>query len=153
MQTLALQEIVAASIKKKGDKNRSPDDIHLEDYGKCTAKLKRLFRQFRDLPYHVVVTALAKREMPDAGGKRGVDPLLVYPDFTQKLAFSVMGYFDFVWYLNQDGDNNRQLLTQEHGPYKAKTRGPDFAKAIGKVVHNPNLAELFDQLVKTESKK
>lgn len=154
LQTLNLSNIVEDSIAKKRTKGRSVDDIHLEDYGKSTAQLRRLFRNFRDLDKHVVVTALPKRVMPqNAGAQSTGEPTLVYPAFTEKLAFSVMGYMDFVWYLYTDKEGHRKLLTQEQGVYKAKTRGQVFAQEIGKSVSDPDLSVLFQTLLNTERSK
>ena len=55
-----------------------------------------------------------------------------------------MGYMDFVWFLYADKDGKRKLLTQPKGPYRAKTRGKVFAEAIGPVVENPDLADLYE---------
>ena len=42
------------------------------------------------------------------------------------------------------------MLTHSHGVYKAKTRGHNFANAIGEVVKNPNMAELYNTLLTSE---
>lgn len=162
LQTLDIEQIVASALKKKQGGDRTQDDVYIEDYGKSTARLKRIFRHFRDLPCNVVVTALTRRIMPNGASKKQ-DPIAIMPQFTEKLATSVMGYMDFVWYMYQDDDKRddngdllpegRCLLTQAHGPYKAKTRGANFSKAIGTIVRNPNLAQLYKTLIETETQQ
>lgn len=135
-QTLSLEAIVMQSIKSKGSKNndRDQDEIYLEDYGKSTAQLKRLFRWFRDLSINVVITAFPQfiyPKGPDGKSKQNAEPVAVKPQFTQKLADAVMGYMDFVWFMYQDEAGERHLLTHDVGVYKAKSRGIMFSRAIG----------------------
>lgn len=160
LQTLDLEQTVAETIKKKNQKDRDRDEIYLEDYGKSTARLKRIFRYLRDLPMNVIITALVRRVMPPGNPSNNVkrDPIAVLPQFTEKLSSSLMGYMDCVWYMytdeKEDAQGNltleRYLLTQPHGPYKVKTRGANFSRQIGQVVTNPNLAKLYKILLETE---
>ena len=142
LQTLNLEE-----IGKKG--GRGVDALELQDYGKSTAQLRRLFRMFRDLPRHVIFTALVVREMPQTN-RKSAQPTEVRPHLTSKLSQSVQGYMDAVWYLYVDADGERQLLTSPVGPYKAKTRGARFAERIGNKIQNPNLSDLYTHLTETE---
>lgn len=160
LQTLNLEEIVSDAMSKgkstsRSGKERAPDDIWQEDYGRSTARLKRIFRQFKDLPINVIVTALAKYVYPkvaDAAKLAETDPLVVMPSFTQKLGESLMGYVDFVWYTYYDQEDKKfKVLTRPQGPYRAKTRGPNFQKAIGSVITSPNMATLYDLFVTSES--
>lgn len=145
LQTISLEGLVAEGIKKKPE--RSPDDIHLRDYGRSTAQLKRLFRLFRDLPMHVILTALVKDLTAGEETKRVVATV---PYLTEKLSASLMGYQDFVWYLDVR-DGKRVICTQDNAPIKAKTRGHRFSKAIGSYVIEPNLKTLYEKLVETET--
>lgn len=146
LQTICLEDLVAAARTK--NKSRSVDDIWLEDYGKSTAMLKRIFRHFRDLPKHVIMTALSKDIMSD--GKKKI-LLATVPFLTAKLTASLMGYMDNVWYLDIGEKNKRVMVTQPVFPFAAKTRGHRFSKLIGPNVEEPNLATLHRQLVETES--
>lgn len=161
LQTLNLENIVDAAMKAKKNKNRvDEDEIWQEDYGKSNNQLKRLFRWFRDLDINVIITALPVAVFPKGkDGNENVEPIEVRPQFTNKLAKSVMGYMDMVWYLYKD-NNKLYLLTQEVGKFKCKTRGVNFAKTIGVQVHikdinNPQdggylLPDLYDIWVESE---
>lgn len=158
LQTLDLENIAAGEVKKK--KRENLDALEIQDYGKSTARLKRIFRHFRDLEMNVVITALAKRVMPQAvkGKPKSDEPLAVYPQFTEKLSNSLMGYMDAVWYMylgDEDGNGevSRNLLTQATGPFAAKTRGHRFSAEIGRLVTNPNLATLYTTLLATEGQQ
>lgn len=160
LQTLDLQEIVQKQMGKKSSKGkaRSIDDIWQEDYGKSTAHLRRVFRMFKELPHNVIVTALAKEVYPKsvtdvaAANSMGIEPIVVLPSMTQKVAESVMGYMDFVWYTFYDQeDGKHKMLTKTSGPYRAKTRGPFFQKALGDIVVNPTMPKLYKAFVEAES--
>lgn len=147
LQTIDLEWIVAQARKKKSD--RDLDDVHIDDYGKSTKRLQRIFRHFRDLPMNVIITALEKREMPPAESVRK-EPIKVYPAFTKVLSDRLQGYMDSVWYLYIDGDGKRQMLTQKKGPCAAKTRGHRFSEALGLTVENPNFSDIYNLLQTTE---
>jgi hypothetical protein len=145
LQTLNLEGIVRDRIKRRGKGDQ--DTLFMEDYGTSTAQLKRLFRWFRDLQMHLIVTALPK----EIRGQGENPPLeAVKPSFTNKLGESVLGYMDMVWYLYQDQDGNRQLLTETQGAYFAKTRGSVFPEALGKLVANPTMPAIWEVLRKSE---
>lgn len=167
MQTLSLENIVRGEfvkerkkVKDAAKRKRTLDDIFQADYGKDTARLKRIFRWFRDAPFHLVVTALPKKIYAKKRNKsdRNEEAKLVgvVPSFTDKLGTSVRGYMDFVWFLGEDSKKEHFLLTSTKGAYYAKTRGVDFYNAIGQVVpcpiNEPVLANLYAKLVETEHK-
>lgn len=126
------------------------DTIHLKDYGTMTTIMKRWMRKFRDLPCHVIVTALVKEKYAtNKDGQPFGDPIDVRPYFTNKLAISVNGYFDHVWYLKQtwaEGKSIRHLLTQPTDVYFAKTRLSEFTNALTPVVVNPTIANIYQKL-------
>lgn len=153
LQTLALEGITAAeySSRKKKDRTYTIDQVYLEDYGLAGKQIARVLRGFRDLPVHVIYIAHRKDRM-----RPGTNVLEESkPDLTEKLSTSVMGYMDFVWYLytadeqvpEGEGfrtETHRYMLTQPMNNYAAKTRGSEFAEAIGPVVRDPNLASLME---------
>lgn len=149
-----LREIAAREAKR--NKNRDIDKNQIEDYGEATAKLNRIFRWCRDLPLHVIMTAHEKveRKIVDTRkqSKHDAPVLAVRPKFTDKLGTSIMGCFDYVWYMYIDNEGARCLLTQPSSIVQAKTRGEMFAPALGSVVKNPNMSEIFSLLIKTEGK-
>lgn len=158
LQALDLEERVRA--RWEDNKRESLDDYYQEDYGKSTAKLRRIFRWFRDAPFHLVITALEKEVYKPAPNPRPKDYQLVtngiLPNFTKKLGDSVAGYVDHVWYLSkmddeENGGSKRFLLTDKMGlRTSAKTRGSVFMTEIGQVVQDPNLSDLYQQFLDTE---
>lgn len=149
-----LEEWVARNhdreLKKGKGKDRTIDDIQIEDYGKMGAQVRRLIAWYRDLPMNLIVTALARFEFPQNADKRTSAPISVGPEFIRSLSMNVTGLMDHVWYLYVD-ENGRGMLTTEQGVFRAKTRGANFSPALGHFVENPYLPDLYDLLISTES--
>lgn len=147
LQTLSLEGLAREGAKKKS--TRDIDDVYLEDYGKSTREIARLFRWFRDLPVHFIVTALPQQIFPK--GAENLPPIEIRPQFTQKLSNHVLGYMDMVWYLWMNPETGaRQFLTRDKGVYRAKTRGSRFAEALGPQSDILDFAKLFPLLVEKE---
>lgn len=186
LQNIDLANIVQTEWDKEKDKKEDkrkrtgPDDIWQKDYGKNTNRIKRILRWLRDAPYHTIITAHPKRvyERLPEGSTRTPELIEVVPFFTEKLGISVRGYADFVWYMYQEEETEeveegqeppepklvRKLLTRDAGAYKAKTRGHQFSKALGRVVtladssetptrERPDLATIYDMLLESEGFK
>jgi phage nucleotide-binding protein len=135
------------------DKICGQKQARIQDYGTSTTQLGDLVRVLRDMPIHVVLTAL-NREKKD-GGEAG-KIIEVAPSLTEQLGKTVMGAVDMVWYMWQpeptkEGDlPPRKMLTTNSGIFCGKTRGVKFAEKIGPIVENPNLAELFNEYAACE---
>jgi AAA domain-containing protein len=140
-------------------KRDSKDELHMRDYGTVTNRMKRLFDIARGLPAHVIITSLAATHYPvigknqDGTDKLGPDPDSVHPAFTAKLGIGIRGLMDFVWYFyrtNDEAGTKFHILTQERGPFKAKTRGTNFPSALGEHVVGKSLPEVYDLLLASE---
>lgn len=141
LQSRDLEEIVKSA-------NRKDADVQLQDYGKDTTRMRRVLRMLRDAKLNVILTALARKEQ----GENDPAPTEVRPDLTQSLSNSIMGFMDFVWYLYRDKEDNRTILTQSKGAFRAKTRLPAYAELLGPYVKNPNLATMYSQLCEVTEK-
>src|SRR5690606_38509739 len=70
LQAVNIEEVVSESIEKEKrrrrqqDIDRSIDEPHLRDYGKSTARLRRILRWYKNLPVNVILTALPKHVYP-----------------------------------------------------------------------------------------
>lgn len=129
-----LQELdLERRSKSKGGKRT------LDMYGDSTSYIKRLVRQFRDLKdINVILLALPTELTDDDGAVIGLGPML-----TGKLAASVMGYMDAVWYLYvRKGDRKRVLLTQPTKGIRAKTR----SLALPDEIVEPSLGSIIGLL-------
>ena len=162
LQTINLQEIVQKAID--GGRNmvknraRTIDDVWQEDYLVSTLQISRLVRFFRDLPINLIINAQLKRvypKVPDGTDLTKIEPIAVVPSLSAKLMGAVMSYCDFVWCLEQETDEEsknygaRFAITVSKDIYKCKTRGPRFLKAVGEVILNPKLPEIYDTFIRT----
>jgi hypothetical protein len=142
--------------KGKDVKDRTIDDVELQDYGKTGVQVRRLLSWFVDLPMHIVITALRKdvTAKPEKGMANEVLPILeIRPSFTDKLGNEIMGMVDHVWYMYTGADGVRYMLTERSGLYIAKTRGEEFVAALGSIVTDPNLADIYDTLLEVKGLK
>lgn len=164
----ALREVVNQNLGRRQNRKGDEDDFELEDYGKAGNVVFRLFSMFRDLPRHVIVTSHAKRIYPpnvDPSKNPNLEPREVRPSFSTTVAQRLVGIFDMVHYMytadsvfavdeeNSRVETHRYLLPRAMGAYQAKTRGPNFAAALGDVVVDPTLPMLYDLLMATEGGK
>lgn len=166
LQTINLQEIVLKAIaggrNMVKNRERTVDDVWMEDYKASTLQLSRLFRMLRDLPINLILCAHLKRvypNVPEGTDLSKVQPIAVVPSISAKLMEATMGYLDFVWCLEQETDEEsenygkRFAITVSKDIYKCKTRGPKFLKAVGEVIENPTLPEIYDTFIRTANKQ
>lgn len=155
----AIEDTVLAQMKLN-PRRKDPTDIWQEDYGKVNTRLTTLFRQMREMPYNVIITALPRSEMSKPKTKdEQATVLSIAPSFTPKLKESIMGFFDHVWYLYKNVDNTDpnapkitvSMITQPVGLYFAKTRGTAFPSALGISALNPTFKGIYDLLQRTEA--
>ena len=99
-------------------------------------KVVGIAKSFRDLKgYNVIMTALSATKTVKMIEKLG--PSMV----GQKLADKLPPLYDFVFYLNVDGEGERQLITQPSDTITAKSRSRKLSTA-----EEPNLSKLFAKL-------
>lgn len=151
LSQLCLVECARANAKA----NKQDFRLSQQDYGDNMVIVLDLLRRFRNLPKHVIVTAGLREDydVAQAIDKLRKGPAQCGPDFPPALAKRLNHTFDHLWCLSADEDGKRQLLTQPQGAYTAKTRGKEFAEALGAVVDNPNLSDIFSLYVATQSKE
>jgi phage nucleotide-binding protein len=149
----SLEEAIAARAK-----GRSVDKIEIGDYGKASYQVHRLFRAFRDLDRNIIATAHAKMVYSQLQDSRSEQPIEVTPQFPEKLSQQLMGIFDWAWFQYlfereaEDGGTEtvRAILTRDRGAYKAKTRGRTFPLALGEIVENATLPQIYDLYLRCE---
>lgn len=132
-------------LKEEGPTRRDPDLLQQGDYGKALVLMRRLLREFRDLPLHVFFTALAKEELDAREG------MVKKPSLAGALADEVPGMMSVVGYLalTTDGEGNtiRSLLLKNHARIRTKIRSP-WAKheEVPDEIDSPTVTSLLDAL-------
>lgn len=130
-------------LRKEGPKRNNPDLIEMGDYGTATTQMRRLLREFRDLPMHVFFVAHAKEtEIPREGRVR-------VPDLAGQMAEEVAGLMSVAGYLAQftdeEGDLRRTLLLHNDRKFRIKARTRWGVTAPEEII-DPTITDLLDAL-------
>jgi hypothetical protein len=99
------------------EQKSADNEFTLRDWSILTEKMRKFMRTIRDLPYHVVCTALAKSELEETTGVRYVVPAFE----GKKTAAEVAQYFNAVGYMAKkevDEDGTKKII------YRAVLEGP-----------------------------
>lgn len=136
---ILLESLVDAAVLKAATKGveRDPWSTYRDDYGDMTEQFRRILRRFRDLPIHLAISALAKREDDEDNKVR------VSPAFTPAVLRDVMGYMDFVFHKRMElveGREEYSGLCKPAGRFEAK----DSYGVFPRVLVDPT----FDRVVK-----
>lgn len=122
-------------------RDRDPDIPEMRDWGKSGEQVRRFVRSFRDLPCHVIFTALQADTKDQLSGAVTSKPAL-----PGKLADEIPAYLDEVLYLyakpTKEGVE-RKILTEPTGKYLAKDR----SGKLPTVVSNPTMAKLAEAML------
>lgn len=120
-----------------------PDLLEQGDYGIALTQMRRLIRDFRDLPLHVFMTALAKDDVDPREGS------VKKPALSGALADEAPGIFEVVGYLStgvlDDGYLHRILVLQNYPKLRTKVRTPIDVVAPNEIV-DPTVTSILDAL-------
>lgn len=121
------------------------DLIEQGDYGKGHVRLQRFVRQFRDLPYHVFITAGAQ----DA--KEARVGMVKKPALTGKMADSIPSILDVVGYLamgtnTETNEVTRTLLLKNYPDFRTKIRTPWSLPDAPDEIEDPTITKLLNVL-------
>ncbi len=133
-----------------GSRRRTVQDLlDPGDYGQALIQMRRLLREFRDLPYHFFATALSK---PDVDPRIGA---IQKPALVGALADEAPGIFDAVMYMatqdavtkHDDGTETahveRVLVLQNIPVFRTKVRVPPSQQVPDTIV-DPTVGKLLD---------
>lgn len=138
IQQVSMDEVL--SDPRRDDKH-DPDTPIISDYGKNTNRMRKIIRNFRDLPMNVVFTCLAEERKDEDTGSVKIQPAL-----TPRIAQDLMGYVDVVGYMYttkvKDKGTVRRLLTQPKGKFVAKDR----SGKLGEVMENPTMFDIISKV-------
>lgn len=143
-----VQQIMIDDILSKKGENRK---MSLPDWGELGDRMRRFLRCLRDLPYHVVVTALVTHELNEESGETRVYPLVQ----SKKLPNQLAGYFNVVGFLfkravaTEDGEQTVSRKIMLEGPSRFLCKPCEPLKGIKDV----NLTEWVEEFVDSNSTK
>ncbi len=128
-------------IAEKGETRKEPDLIQMDDYNVAATQMRRLLREFRDLPMHVFYTAHANEVE-----ERGVGKVKI-PKMAGQMADDLVGLVSISGYLalveDEDGDERRQLLLKNYPGFRIKARVP-WAVDVPDEIMDPTVTSLLD---------
>lgn len=130
-------------LRVNGPSRKDGDLIEQGDYGKASVQMRRLLREFRDLPLHVIFTAQSKEIEESRVGKVKV------PALSGQLAEEVPGMMDVVGYLARGEDDEgvefREMLLQGYPKFRSKIRVPWEVEAPDSI-EDPTVTKVLDVL-------
>lgn len=121
---------------------KEPDLIEQGDYGIASTQMRRLLREFRDLPMHVFYTSTVK-EIEEKGVGR-----VKVPAMAGQMADEVVALMSIVGYLAltpDDEASDRLLLLQNYPGFRTKVRAPWNLTAPDEI-EDPSISKLLDAL-------
>lgn len=142
LQKQDMQDIMTELVTRR--KDLDPDVPSQREWGKSIQHTRNIVRKFRDLPYHVIFTALAASKSDSEG------TMEIFPSFPGKLAGEVPGFLDVVGYLHtreEKGVIERRLQVQPTRRVKAKDR----LGIGGPVIVNPTIPEIWNAIKSTNT--
>lgn len=126
------------------DKRDDPDSVQQQDYGKALIQLRRLVREFRDLPLHFFCTAHGKEITHPQRG------MITVPNLYGKGAFEIPGLLETVGYIavnqNEEGAEYRSLLLRNYPKLNLKVRTAWGIVAPEEIEPDPTVTQLLDAL-------
>lgn len=129
-------------LDEKGPSRNDPDLIEQGDYGVVSTQMRRLLREFRDLPMHVFYTSGVKDDEEKGVGKIKV------PSLAGQASSEVVHLVGVCAYLakgeDEEGEEIRVLFFDQKG-YRTKVRTP-WKKDPPEPIDNPTMTSLLDAL-------
>lgn len=140
----ALLNILVVEEADRRNKKQNVDMLQQGDYGVALVQMRRLIREFRDLPLHSFFTSLATEEL-DAREGMVKKPALAgaFRDEGPGL-MSVVGYLALT--TDTEGETIRSLLLKNHARIRTKVRTEWDAKDVPNEIDEPTVTKLLDVL-------
>lgn len=113
--------------------------VDRDDYGTMAKMVRKLMRDFRDLPVHVVYTALERRDVDEDTGAVAYGPAV-----SPAVGTDLMGYVDLVLYCRAADEEQDvfRAVTKRAGKYRVKDRDG----MLPRVLVNPKFPRILSYL-------
>lgn len=140
----ALLSVLARNAHRREDsETRDPDALEQRDYGIASTQMRRLMRDFRDLPMHVFYTSGSKEVRERKIG------MVKVPALAGQMADEAVHIPSVVGYLaiapNEDtGEDDRILVLKGQG-FRTKVRTP-WGVRVPPEIEDPSIGKLLDVL-------
>lgn len=146
----SLSETHIFALMDINDAQGRDDVLQIQDYGKASIQMRRLIRLFRDLPYHVFMTAQDKTDREARVGA------VKKPALAGQMADEAPGLFDVCAYLTVSRNTDpktkevtevRSLLLKNFSEFRVKIRtGWGQEDSVPNYIDDPSISSLLDVL-------
>lgn len=148
----AIENILLEAEDRRKPENK--DLVEQQDYGKALIQMRRLVREFRDLPIHFFCTAHSKDFTDPREG------MLNVPNLYGKAAFEIPGLLETVGYLGvaqadeddvkrldkvKEGEEFRSMLFRNYPKIRTKVRTP-WGEEAPEEINQPTVTKVLDAL-------
>jgi hypothetical protein len=140
----ALLTVLAKGARRREDSDtRDPDALEQRDYGIASTQMRRLMRDFRDLPLHVFYTSGSKEIRERKVG------MVKVPSLAGQMADEAVHIPSVVGYLalaadEETGEDVRVLILKGQG-FRTKVRTP-WGTTAPDEIEDPSITKLLDAL-------
>tara|TARA_R110000824_G_scaffold136888_10_gene300847 strand:- start:5768 stop:6625 length:858 start_codon:yes stop_codon:yes gene_type:complete len=148
-ETLIIDSLTEAQrlIKDRILKNANRDEMILKDWNTLANHMQRLVRAIRDLPCHVICTALQEDQYEDSTGTRYIKPQFEGKKTTQQIS----QYFNFVGWLFKKEGGTVSVSNGELIPRYLMLDGPNNvmckpAHPVIGVIENPSISQILSDI-------
>lgn len=157
LQKLDMKEIMTAAFKRNPDKV-DIDVPSVREWGKSGNHMREILRAAKDLPMHVIVTALEAHETDDQTGITKY-----YPSIPGKLRGEIPGFFDIVGRLEAKvkPGNSGEIIRVLQTAKTVKVIAKDRTNSLPALIEDPTIPKMWEwialdatpgtQVVPTES--
>jgi phage nucleotide-binding protein len=137
MQKLDMAYIMAEQYKKKPE-TTDIDVPSQREWGKSSNHMRQVLRAARDLPMHVVVTALEASDEDNSTGLRNY-----YPSIPGKLRMEIPGFFDIVGRLEAKVAPDKSIVRQLQTAKTNRVIAKDRTSCLPSIWENPSIPEMW----------
>lgn len=133
---------------KEANPDKDVDLPGIDQHGKNSNRLRKLVRHYRDLPVHVIMTALEKEIKDEALGK-----MYLRPSMPGKLSNEVGAYFDIIIYIEakledadpDTGKKHPKPIVVRYARFQPTDRilAKDRTRKLGVIMRDPTMAKIL----------
>lgn len=140
LQRISMEIVMKQMLSGPSGAGRDPDIASQREWGKVQEQLRRVVRQFRDLPMHTIfITHVATR---------GDDGIERYPSLPGKLANEVAGFVDLVLFLYTKQVQNKETKKSEIKRAISCAASPtlvakDRTGILPPIMEDPTMAKIY----------
>jgi phage nucleotide-binding protein len=138
MQKLDMQYIMAEQYKKKPE-TTDVDVPSQREWGKSSNHMRQVLRLARDLPMHVVVTALEASDYDEQTNLKNY-----YPSIPGKLRMEIPGFFDIVGRLEAKVGSDKAIMRQLQTAKTNRVIAKDRTSCLPPVLEHPSIPLMWE---------